>query len=570
MNTNKIGSGILEDMNIKLKVKFVTGISNLFGYCFIVTVTFCLLITPSLIAQEEIEGNLVNVRWLEENLKNPDILILDASPTKVYNEKHIPGAVSVDFMSYGIQDIPISEMEQRFQSWGISLRKKIIIYDQGGSIMATRLLFDLYYHGFPANDLLILNGGLFKWQEEGLPVTNEIISLAEKGTFQIKKFNEDARVKLPEFLTGTGDKKNYTLLEALDANWHFGELQFFDRPGHIPNGIMLPSTDFYMPDKTFKSAEEIRKMLNYLGVKSEQQIYTYCGGGISASVPFFTIKFILDFPNVKLFSESELGWLKDERELPYWTYDAPYLMRETGWLKTWGGKIMRMYGVSNVSMVDVRVSGEFSEGHLPFSINIPSDLFNSNITNPGKLAEILGQSGVNVSDEAVVISGSGLTKESALAFVILEKLGQKKISVFMDSKDKWAELGFSVIKDSASNNLKNVGNGLSTTYPVNLRKDIIIEDANTTKGLYPKIFIASGKNVPDKIQDGIVVHLPYTELLNEDGTPKAAKDIWNILNKAGVSRYAEVVCFSDDPGEAAVNYFILKLMGYPDIKVLVM
>jgi hypothetical protein len=29
------------------------------------------------------------------------------------------------------------------------------------------------------------------------------------------------------------------------------------------------------------------------------------------------------------------------------------------------------------------------------------------------------------------------------------------------------------------------------------------------------------------------------------------------------------VCFSDDPGEAAANYFILKLMGYPDIKMLV-
>ena len=51
--------------------------------------------------------------------------------------------------------------------------------------------------------------------------------------------------------------------------------------------------------------------------------------------------------------------------------------------------------------------------------------------------------------------------------------------------------------------------------------------------------------------------------------PKAAKDIWNILTKAGVPRYAELVFFSDDPGEAAANYFVLKLMGYPDIKVLV-
>ena len=35
-------------------------------------------------------------------------------------------------------------------------------------------------------------------------------------------------------------------------------------------------------------------------------------------------------------------------------------------------------------------------------------------------------------------------------------------------------------------------------------------------------------------------------------------------------RYAEIVSFSDEPGEAAANYFILKLMGYPDVKVLAM
>jgi 3-mercaptopyruvate sulfurtransferase SseA len=75
--------------------------------------------------------------------------------------------------------------------------------------------------------------------------------------------------------------------------------------------------------------------------------------------------------------------------------------------------------------------------------------------------------------------------------------------------------------------------------------------------------------LPVKTQDGKVVHVPYTDLLNSDGTPKAAKDIWKILTEAGIPRYAELICFSDEPGEAAVNYFILKLMGYPDIKVLV-
>jgi 3-mercaptopyruvate sulfurtransferase SseA len=86
--------------------------------------------------------------------------------------------------------------------------------------------------------------------------------------------------------------------------------------------------------------------------------------------------------------------------------------------------------------------------------------------------------------------------------------------------------------------------------------------------VYPKVFIASGKDVPAKAQDGKVVHLPYSDFLDAAGRPKAAKDIWSILVKAGVPRYAELVCFSDDPGEAAVVYYFLKLMGYPDIKVL--
>ena len=70
--------------------------------------------------------------------------------------------------------LPVAEMEKIYQAWGISTGKKIVMYDQGGTILATRLFYSLYYHGFPAKDLLILDGGLFKWQEAGLPVTNEI------------------------------------------------------------------------------------------------------------------------------------------------------------------------------------------------------------------------------------------------------------------------------------------------------------------------------------------------------------------------------------------------------------
>jgi 3-mercaptopyruvate sulfurtransferase SseA len=522
---------------------------------------------------EEERNNLVNVKWLEKNLKNSTVIILDASPSPVYTAKHIPGAISVDIYSwYGLRELPVADMEKIYQAWGISMGKKIVMYDQGGTILATRLLYSLLYHGFPEKDLLILDGGLFKWLEAGLPVTNETIPNTTKGTFKISKTREEVKTELPEFITASGDLDNNVLLDALSPDWHFGEVAPFNRAGHIPNAIMAPAADFYNADKTFKSTEEIKRMLNYLDIKPEQTIYTHCGGGVAASVPFFALKFLAGFPRVKLYKESQLGWLSDERELPFWTYDAPLLMRETAWLQFWGGRMIRMYGGTKVSIVDIRSADEFYKGHVPFALNIPADIFKNNIKDQGRLAAILGQSGINAALEAVIISDGLVTKDAALAFLMLENLGQKKVSVFTDSLNKWSRPGFSLTKDSTVIGIKNPPDPLTITlkaYPGNLRRDIILTELRSKQGSYPRIMIASGKDMPSEVPDGKVVHIRYTELLNGDGTPRAAKEIWKILASAGIPRYAELICFSGDPGEAAVNYFILKLMGFPDVKVLV-
>ena len=550
-------------------------------YYGIVALAGCLFLTQPLMAAEGLKGNLVNGDWLKSNLEKTNVLILDASPAPMYAKQHIPGAIGVDVMAmlaYGIREVPIAEIEKNYQALGISPGKKIVIYDQGGTWFATRLFFSLVYYGFPAKDLTILDGGFFKWQKDGLPVTKDSTPAPKVGTFKIKKLNEGVRSKVPDLVAASGDPANHVLLDALGADWHFGETSFFNKPGHIPNAIMMPSEDLYNPDKTFKSAEEMKKMLAHMGIKPEQQIHAHCGGGGAASVPFFALKYMLNYPQVKLSTESQMGWLNDTRDLPFWTFGAPYMMRDLNWLQSWGGKMMRMYGISNVSLVDVRSADVFNQGHVPFALNVPSDVFKSNIGNPDKLAGVLGPAGINSSHEAVVISGAGLTKEAALAFMMLEKLGQKKVSIYMDSMnslediDKLAQRGMALTKIATAVGPGKKPGDLSiptTTYSASLRKDIIIADPNGTRGTYPKVFIASGKELPAKTQDGRVVHVPYTELLNGDGTPKAAKDIWNILSKAGVPRYAELVLFSDDPGDAAANYFILKLMGYPDIKVLV-
>jgi thiosulfate/3-mercaptopyruvate sulfurtransferase len=521
------------------------------------------------LAADGFKGNLADVAWLDRNLGRADVLILDASPAQIYAAQHIPGAVGVDIFSYGGGEAPVAAMQERLQSWGVSPEKTIIAYDQGGTFLATRLFFALAYYGFPLEKVAVLDGGLAKWQAAGLPVTSDVV-VARKGSFEITSVNEDVRVRLPEFLTGSGDRTNYAIVEALSPDWHYGEVAPFDRPGHIPNSVLLPAADFFNPDKTFKSPDELRKMTAYMSVGPEQRIYPYCGGGIAASVPFFALRYILGYPNVQMFVESELGWLSDDRQLPYWTYDAPHLMRDTAWLKAWGGRMMRMYGLAKTSVIDIRTKEEFDDGHVPFAVNLPADVFRHHLANPEGLAAVLGAAGVEASHEAVVVSGAGLTNEAALAFAVLEKIGQKRVSLYVDALAEAAKSGFLTKEPTAVGPPKGAGDIaiLPSTYAVELRTGVFVADPESTRGVYPKVFVASGATLPATVPEGSVVHVPSADLLNADGSPKAAKEIWAIVSKAGLPRYAELVTFADDPADAALNYFILKLMGWPDVKVL--
>ncbi|HUH59976.1 MAG TPA: rhodanese-like domain-containing protein [Candidimonas sp.] len=542
-------------------------------------------------------GNLVSAQWLKDNLGNPDILLLDASPAKLYTQGHIPGAQSVSFkpeentsqgvsLSYGggvdyftdtnaqvpFQELPPKEMEALFQKWGASPDRTVVVYDQGASMFATRLFYSFFYHGYPTDKLFILDGGLAKWQELGMPITQDVPPEPKKGSFQVKAVKDEYKASVSEVLTASGDPERNALVEGLGADWHFGEALNYDRRGHIPHAKMMPFVSFYNEDKTFKSPDELRKLLGLLDVQEDQNIYTHCGGGIAGSVPFFAIKFLAGYENVKHFPESQLGWLRDDRQLPFWTYDAPYLLRDSEWLQWWGGQRTRTLGSIHVSMIDVRKPDEYKEGHIPFALNIPASEFQKNLGNKSKLAALLGPAGVNPEHEAVVISDNGLSKDAALAFVALEALGQRKVSIFSEDMNAWANRGFPLKDTPTAVGKKKVRHDLiipAVDYKAESRKGVFFDPKQAAKGDFPRVYIASGDAMPKNISklDGKVVHVPYSTLVDELGKPKSAQDIWNTLHKAGVPRFAELIAVSDDAGEAAVNYTVLKLMGYPSISL---
>jgi 3-mercaptopyruvate sulfurtransferase SseA len=507
-------------------------------------------------------GPLVTPEWLAKNLDR--VYVIDASPTALHAKGHVPGAVNVDVFTFGALELTPAQMEKLIQSWGVSADRQVVIYDQGGTYFATSIFFDLYSYGFPSDKLAILDGGFARWQASGGAVTKDATPAPKTGTFRVTKVKEGVRVQLPEVLAASGDPARNALVEANDAETHFGTRAFFDRAGHIPHAIMAPAADFYNADKTFKSPEEIRRQLTYLGIRPDQQIYAHCGGGIAATVPFFAAKVMLDYPQVKLYKGSQLDWLRDERGLPFWTYDAPNQLREMASVNSWNNPMLRMFGATRMSIIDVRPAAAFRQSRVPFAINVPAEEFRRNLATPAKLAEELGRAGVDVDYEAVIVSDGGLNPDSALAYLMLERIGQKKISVVGASVDDWAFAGLPIVKESDAADAKKAAMMMPAppkAYPVNLR-------AERTQAIYPRIYLASGKALPAKLPEGKVIHVPYTDLVDAKGAPKPAKDLWAILVKAGVPRYAEIVTISDDPGEAAAGYFVLKLMGYPDVKAL--
>jgi len=247
------------------------------------------------------------------------------------------------------------------------------------------------------------------------------------------------------------------------------------------------------------------------------------------------------------------------------------MKRDAPWLNSWNARMLRMYGVAQLSVIDVRPEDEYRQGHVPYALNIPADVFRANFNDPKKLAELLGPAGVDPGHEAVIVSAGGINEGSALAYLALERLGQKKVSLMMESVDDFGLRGFQLAREPTIVGAPKSPQDLAVrpaSYKTTVRSGITVASANETQGVYPKVFLASGRNIPARSPGPKVVHVPYTELLNANGTPKPAAEIWNILAKAGVPRYAEIIVYADEPGAAAVNYYVMKLMGFPDVKVL--
>lgn len=519
-------------------------------------------------------GRLVDPAWLQQ--QRGQVLLLDASATPQHRAGHIAGAVNADRYQHGAEEASPAQMEQRLRGWGVSPGQRIVVYDRGADFMAARLFYDLVHHGVPADSVYLLDGGLARWKAQGGATVQAAAGATPPpppGTWRVTTVREADRVRLPEFLAASGNPAQHVLMDALGPDYHYGAARFFDRAGHVPHAVSLPSDDLFNADKTFKSAAELQRLLRYLGVRPDQVVHSHCGGGGAAAANWFALKYIAGHDQVKLYQESQHEWLRDERGLPFWTYSDPHRLRSIAWLAGWNSAMLRLFGMARLSLLDLRDPAAYAQGHVRFAVNVPAALIQQQAAHPAQLAATLAAAGVQPGHDVVLMAEGGLTRGLALAHAALEQLGLPRVSLLLDSPDDWALAGHELTRQPTAlrppQGVQDLAVPPAPLQPLLQlqRRPLWVADADVGTGEFATVRLHLGSTAPGRSGPEPVVHLPVAQLLDTNGSPQPAARLWPLLNKAGVPRHARLLLQADDPGDAAIGHVVLRLMGWPDLRL---
>jgi thiosulfate/3-mercaptopyruvate sulfurtransferase len=140
-----------------------------------------------------------------------------------------------------------------------------------------------------------MNGGWIKWTAEHRPVTTEVRSFRfqpASGTFTPKPAPH--WVATAADVVASIDKPGVRIVDARTAGEIEGrDLRGIRRGGFVPSSIPVYWEDLLDPEqKTFKSAEEIRKIYAERGILPSHEVIAYCQVGMRASVDLFALHLV--------------------------------------------------------------------------------------------------------------------------------------------------------------------------------------------------------------------------------------------------------------------------------------
>ena len=267
-----------------------------------------------------ISDTLVSPVWLEENLENPGIRIIEVGSMKYANsyfEGHIPGAVFWPWMESlwhpTSRDIVSPEGFSRLmEKSGIAHDTTIIL--SSNQFQYAAFAFRICLMRGHAGTKMLHGKREDVWGKER-PLTKEI-PVFEPTTYAVQPSDESSRIGRQEVLEGL-DKPDRVLLDLRTPEEFLGQRVSpawfeFDhgavRKGHIPGARHLFYMEILNEDETFKPLSHIRKTYEKLGATPDKEIVCYCRLSHRGTLGWFVAKYLLGYARVRVYEGSWTEW----------------------------------------------------------------------------------------------------------------------------------------------------------------------------------------------------------------------------------------------------------------------
>jgi len=265
---------------------------------------------------------LVSTAWLEDHLSDPDLCIIEICnirDDKTYREGHIPGAMWLYWKSACWHEtdrdfVTPAAMAQLFGSMGIGPQSTVVLY--GDPVQYGSYAFWAFTMAGHKN-LRLLDGGRRKWVMEGRPLSRTVPRFpavdypTPTGTSSMRIGRDNVRDNLRQprrLLLDVRSPEEYTGKRVSEYTAPFDHGA--ERTGRIPGAVHLYYKELLNGDDSFKSPDELRRVLAATGVTPENfdDVVCYCRLSHRATIAWIALSKLLGHKNVKIYDGSWTEW----------------------------------------------------------------------------------------------------------------------------------------------------------------------------------------------------------------------------------------------------------------------
>lgn len=237
-------------------------------------------------------------------------------------------------------------------------------------------------------------------------------------------------------------------------------------------------------------------------------------------------------------------------------------------------------GNKNLVVVDARDRTAYNKGHIKGAISLDPlrSGFRSvadadkpfTLVSHEKVAAVLGQAGLAVDDHIVVYDRNGLTATALLA--VLEWAGANHVSYLDGGIEGWHEAGFHTSTKPTIRKPRSF-NG-------KVKPEFIVDSDSLAQLLgKPRVVLLDGRAIHRILGEtkhekasraGRIpgsINLPVTALIMDNGALKPPKELLWMLKTYGVTPDKSVITTCDTGHAAADAFFLLRYLGFPDVRV---